>query len=207
MEDQNPNLGLSDEKEEFSFQNLDEASPDDNFVIPKSKIRSPCWEFENLGFHGNSEGSCKYEEAPPEYQVKYDVFGKAIIEYLNSPFTYNSASTKDDSSRNNSHNKSSGKMSKNSLDNENDDEIDSDLMIEKENMDPSGTLLTPLKGKTKTLGRGPNSGTNTGRSPLQDITPPLGKKKINSSKIEVLSNLNFHFIRELSNTQELQDLT
>jgi len=186
MEDQIPKHNSNFDKDDEIIPTMGFGSPYESFARPKAKIKSPIWEGDMINFQSNIEGVSKFEEPQQEYQVKYDIYGKAIIEHLNSPFTYHSGSTKDDSSRNNSHNKSSDKHSKTSLDNEGEEEV-SEWTIEKENLDPTGSLLTPLKSKKKPFrGVGSISGNNAGRSPLQDITPPLGgKKKADTSTIEV----------------------
>ncbi len=185
MEEQNAQNCDNFDREEFSFQDLDPSSPEDNFTKPKTKEKSPCWEMENIIIQSNLDGILKYNDHSHEYSVKQDIFGKPISEVVSSPFTYHSTSTKDDSSRHNSHNKSSGKHSIDEVE-EVTEEFEWDL--DKENQDPSGSLLTPLKTNKKVFGRGgANSGNNTGRSPLQDITPPIAKKKQDSSKIEVLT--------------------
>ena len=129
-------------------------SPGESFAKPKAKLKSPSWENESPNFHQNLDGIAKFEDQTHEYQVKYDIYGKVIMEHLNSPFTHTSGSTKEDSSRNNSHNKSSGKDSsgkdsKNSPTNEDIDEEEEEWTVDKENFDPVSSVLTPLKPKTK----------------------------------------------------------
>jgi len=60
--------------------------------------------------------------------------------------------------------------------------------VEKENIDPKGVLTTPYKSRTPNRITNSNTGVSTsGRSPLQDITPSVEKRKsvTKNSGIEV----------------------
>ena len=121
-----------------------------------------------------------------EYRINYDIFGNRII----FPREINIFGSDDSKTKYNksSENKKIDNMSTSIQYNEKDlnENQDSESAGEKENLDPFGNLITPLKPR-KVIG------SNTGsmgsrystRSPLQDITPDLRKSKVNQYKLEV----------------------
>ena len=125
------------------------------------------------------------EENNEEYIIKYDIYGNSIARiHLSSPAPRYSNHMSYDFGPSAFQISDSPCGDLDTLENEH-----SDIDMEKENVNPMGALTTPYKSR-----RTPNAATNSltgrstsGRSPLQDITPPIGKRKsvMNSSGIEV----------------------
>jgi len=130
----------------------------------------------------------RYDDLNGEYPVKYDIYGNNIARnHLSSPQPRYS---------NYMSSYEYGRGTFNTFDSPCQDmeiiepEV-SEWELEKENIDPKGALTTPYKSRRTNATS--NSLLSSGRSPLQDITPPVAKRKSalnNSTGIEVNSIFN-----------------
>ena len=118
-----------------------------------------------------------------EYKIDYDIFGNRIT----FPREINIL-REDDSEEIEDKKRDNILTSVQYNDKDSNEDQDSELAGEKENLYPLGYLITPLKPRKKIVGSNTGSlgsRTYSGRSPLQDITPDLGKRKADQYKIEV----------------------
>ncbi len=122
------------------------------------------------------------DEKNNEMTVQYDIYGNSISTFLSSPMNQNYSNGQ-------SYEFARGIFTSQEFPEEMDivePEV-SEFEIEKENIDPKGALTTPYKSRSRGM-NGSLTGISTGgRSPLQDITPSVEKKKsgMKSSGIEV----------------------
>ena len=118
-----------------------------------------------------------------EYKINYDIFGNRIT------FPKEISISRDDDSKEIEDKKRDNILTSiHYNDKDSNEDQDSELAGEKENLYPLGHLITPLKPRKKIIGSNTGSlgsRTYSGRSPLQDITPDLGKRKTDQYKIEV----------------------
>ena len=144
----------------------------------------------------NSLPISKFDDTSSELVVNFDIFGNPIKD--NGEFsllsTSHSSYKKYDENFLSSHKNNDVSMFKLGNDDidieEEGEEEESEWDIDKENVDPVGNLITPSKPKRRSVqgtGRSSRRNNNSGRSPLQDITPPVGIKKspVDSFRLDV----------------------
>lgn len=178
-----------------------EETPCEPFSNTSSNFLTPHYNFHGLNSPIYTENTCnqalfedpcpRSEEMNEEYIIKYDIYGNSIARiHLSSPVPrYSNNNMSYEFGPSAFHITESPSRDLDAFDNE-----CSDIDMEKENVNPMGALTTPYKSR-----RTPNAATTSltgrstsGRSPLQDITPPVGKRKsvMNSSGIEVRNFLS-----------------
>ena len=138
----------------------------------------------------------KFEESANELTVQFDIFGRPLKESSESVLlsTNHSSNNKFDD-----HFLSSTKSNEisvfkygyegSNIEEEKEEEEIKEWEVDKENTDPMGNLITPSKPKRTSVHGASQSSrrNNSGRSPLQDITPSIGTKKSPSSQFNHLS--------------------
>jgi len=139
----------------------------------------------------------KFEDTSNELVINFDIFGNPIKD--NGEFsllsTSHSSYKKYDEnflSSNKNNEISMFKLGNDDIDIEEEEE-ENEWDIDKENVNPVGNLITPSKPKRLSVQGASRSSrrNNSGRSPLQDITPPVGIKKspVDSFRLDVILRL------------------
>ena len=175
--------------DELSLISMEYESPEANHQQRDLYSQTSPFDYDSMHNSVNNQMVSKTNDTiTNEYDINYDIFGNRIT----FPREVNILGSDDskETDNNSSENKKRDNILISILFNEKDSnpDQDSELAGEKENLDPFGNLITPLKPRRKIIGSNTGSmgsRTYSGRSPLQDITPDLGKKKIDQYKIEV----------------------
>lgn len=139
----------------------------------------------------------RYDDQNGEYGVRYDIYGNSIPRtHLSSPVprSYNNMSSYE-FGRGTFHTFDSPSQEMEIIEPE-----VSEWELEKENIDPKGALTTPYKSR-RTNATTNSMGLSSGRSPLQDITPPVKRKsQLNQSTgIERMLHYNMNTPRRFEN--------
>ena len=173
--------------DELSLLPMECESPEANHQQRDLYSQTSPFEYESM--YGNAKNQIASKSnygITNEYKINYDIFGNRIT----FPREINIFGSDDSKEKynNSCENKEIDNMPTiQSNEKDFNEDQDSESPGEKENVDPFGNLITPLKPR-KIMGSNTGSmgsRTYSGRSPLQDITPDLGKNKVNQYKIEV----------------------